>query len=681
MVNLPLTDSIWNTFIILAVILIIPPLMARIRFPRIAGLILAGVIIGPGGFGIIGPTDVTGYFSRIGLLLIMFFAGLGIDLDEMQRTKTQGIIFGITTFAVPWIICYCIGCHILSLSPTSAAVISCILGSHTLISYPIISRHGLTRRKSVTISVTGALIAIVIALAVYSLVQSLSQGKSGVSTCYFILEFLAYILLIIIVFPLIAGIFFRKSKNSNSHFIFVIMMLALCCGLAGLIGIEGILGAFLAGIVLNKYIPRTSPLMNRLDFTGNTLFIPIFLLDTGMMIHPSELTTDFHALILFAVMFAASTAGKWIPSWIIQRSCGLGRGDRMVIFGLSESHAAGALAIAMGAYSVNIIDGIMLSTIILIILFSCILSNFITERGSDIIIKSDLKYKDITRFESILVCLSGPATAQSLLDTSMAFRHQRGNDELVFLHITVSGNHVHKYMSDGRDILLTAQSQAAAAEIPHKMQNRVGNNIAESIIHAAEEFESTQIVLGLTSVDNLSARYYENLIRPIVDNNGTQQTFVRLTVPLNTIRRMIVLVPGPVVQDTGFEKSIESLGNLGSTIGCQTTYYGKDNAIDAVRGVTSHIQSGKVTYSQMGESADMNDVIYRAGKDQLIVIIGQRNTETHAGRAFIHLYEHLRLRDEDCNLVIIYPETTESRMSQSLPSARTDRDLLKLLRI
>lgn len=681
MVNFPIADEIWSSFLILAIILTVPAVMGRIRFPRIAGLIIIGMLVGPGCLGLLTPNNVLSYFSRIGLLLIMFFAGLSIDIEEMKQTKGWGILFGLLTFIVPFTLCVAIGYTILGYDLTASAIIGCVLGSHTLISYPIISRHGLGRRKSVAISVTGALVAIVFALVLYSFIISAAKGVGSFNIWIFLIEFAIYLGVIIVGFSQIAKLFFRRSGNSNSHFLFVLMMLALSCGLAGLIGLEGILGAFLAGIVLNRYIPQSSPLMNRLDFTGNTLFIPLFLLDTGMMIRPAELAGNTGALVSFLILFSVATLAKWLPALTVQKGCRMTRGDRMIIFGLSESHAAGALAIVMGAASTGIVSNEILGTIVMIVLFSCILSNIITERGSAIILSSDRPEDNLSSEESILVCMSGAKMMRSLMDASMAIRRKGSKDELVGLHITIGGEHVRKYMSGGKDTLLEAKSIAVAAEVPFQMQNRVGTNITGSIVHAAEEFESTQIVMGLTSVANLNARYYENIIRPLADNCGIQQTFMRISVPLNTIHRIVVLVSGPVIQDKGLEKCVGTIGRLGLAIGCESVFYGKESAIDAVRSASRGTQSGKLSFFPTGESADMNSIILNANNDDLIILIGHRNTETHAGRAFMHLYEHLRLRQEDCNLMIIYPESPEQNRPQSLSSVRTDRDLLKMLRI
>ena len=377
-----MTDSIWICFVVLTLVLFVPILCKRLRFPQIAGLIVTGVLIGPGVLNILQVTPEIQFFSRMGLLFIMFFAGLGIDLEEMKRNKVWGIIFGILTFAVPWALCYFSCAWLLQLPARTSAILACIMGSHTLISYPIISRYGLARRKSVTISVAGALVAILLALIVYAVMMS-THGDAEFNPLWFILKIAIYITTVILIYPRLARGFFHSVTNSFSHFLFVMILLALSCGLAQFIGLDSIVGAFLAGIVLNRYIPKSSPLMNRLDFVGNTLFVPMFLLNTGLLIDLTRMTGNWLFLTAFAVLFFVGTFGKWLAALIVQKANCFVRNDRRVIFGLSASHAAGALAIAMGAYDGGLMDNTTLSATVLIVLFSCILSNIITENAAD----------------------------------------------------------------------------------------------------------------------------------------------------------------------------------------------------------------------------------------------------------------------------------------------------------
>ena len=673
----PVTDSIWICFVVLTLVLFVPMLCKRLRFPQIAGLIVIGTIIGPGLLNILYITPEIRFFSRIGLLFIMFFAGLDIDLEEMKRNKLWGAIFGVTTFALPWTLCYIAGLYFLGLSARSAAVTACIMGSHTLISYPVISRYGLGRRKSVTISVAGALVAILLALIVYAVVMS-THGDSEFNPLWFTLKIAVYIAAVILIYPRMARTFFHRVTNSFSHFLFVMILLALSCGLAQIIGLDSIVGAFLAGIVLNRYIPKSSPLMNRLDFVGNTLFVPLFLLGTGMMIDLSNMTEGWLFLTAFGILFTVGTIGKWIAALVVQKANGFIRNDRRIIFGLSESHAAGALAIAMGAYAGGLMDNTTLSATVLIVLFSCILSNIITENGAAAL-HQDEQSDDITPDSRLMVMLTGSNTLQALMDTAITL-YDRHSPELVGLYVTVNGEHAPKYMQDGKGRLEEASRIAASADVPFITHNRLGNNIVDSILHASNEFGINRMLMGLPLRHSIDLPYLDNIISPLNDGFQGQIVLQRFVTPMNTIRRIVVLVPGPVLQDDAFEKCMESIYSLTMAIGCATEFYGKDQPISAVRGTGLNFSSGRVFYNEVSETADMHWVISGLGPDHLLMIVGPRDIESHAGRAFRHLYERIHMPETDFSTMLLFPETKTVKGKEEA-TLRTERDFLKMLRM
>ncbi len=673
----PMTDSIWICFVILTLVLFVPILCKRIRFPQIAGLIVTGVLIGPGVMNILNVTPEIQFFSRMGLLFIMFFAGLGIDLEEMKRNKVWGILFGVLTFAVPWALCYFSCVWLLQLSARTSAILACIMGSHTLISYPIISRYGLARRKSVTISVAGALVAILLALIVYAVMLS-THGDANFNPLWFILKIAIYITAVILVYPRMARDFFHRVTNSFSHFLFVMILLALSCGLAQLIGLDSIVGAFLAGIVLNRYIPKSSPLMNRLDFVGNTLFVPMFLLNTGLLIDLRGMTGNWLFLTAFAVLFIIGTFGKWFAALITQKANGFTRNDRRVIFGLSASHAAGALAIAMGAYDGGLMDNTTLSATVLIVLFSCILSNIITENAAD-----ELHMDEVSGTSAadsrLMVMLTGSNTLQALMDTAITL-YDKNSPELVGLYVTINGEHAPKYMQDGKGRLEEASRIAASADVPFIAHNRLGNNIIDSILHASNEFAADRMLMGLPLRHSINLPYLDNIISPLNDGFHGQIVLQRFVMPMNTIRRIVVLVPGPVIQDDAFEKCMESIYRITMAIGCASEFYGKDQPISAVRGTGLNFSSGRVSYNEVSETADMHWVISGLKTDHLLMIVGPRESESHAGRSFRHLYERIHMPETDFSTMLLFPETQTVKGKEEA-TLRTERDFLKMLRM
>ena len=673
----PVTDTIWICFVVLMLVLFVPVLCKRLRFPQIAGLIVTGVLLGPGLLNILQITPELQFFSRIGLLFIMFFAGLEIDLEEMKRNKVWGIIFGVITFAVPWILCYISSICLLKLSAHTSAILACIMGSHTLISYPIISRYGLGRRQSVTISVSGALIAILLALIVYAVMMSTSSGENF-NPLWFTVRIVIFVAAVILIYPRIARNYFHRVTNSFSHFLFVMILLALSCGLAQLIGLDSIVGAFLAGIVLNRYIPKSSPLMNRLDFVGNTLFIPMFLLGTGLMIDLSGIAGGWLFLTAFVTLFTIGTVGKWFAALFVQKVNGFTRDDRRIIFGLSESHAAGALAIAMGAFAGGMMDNATLSTTVLIVLFSCILSNIITENGAASLHQNE-QADTPARDNRMLVMLTGSNTLQALMDSAITL-HDRNDRDMVGLYITINGEHAPKYLQDGKGRLEEAQQIAASADIPFITHNRLGNNIIDSIIHASNEFETNSLLMGLPLRHSINLPYLENIISPLNDAFHGQIVLQRFVTPINTIRRIVVLVPGPVLQDDAFEKCMESIYRISMAIGCAMDFYGKDQPISAVRGTGLNFASGRVSYNEVSETADMHWVMSRLRTDHLLIIVGPRDSESHAARSFRHLYERIHMPETDFSTMLLFPETQTVKGKEEA-TLRTERDFLKMLRM
>ena len=672
----PITDSIWISFVVLSLVLFIPSLCKRLRFPQIAGLIITGTLIGPGLLNILHITPEISFFSRMGLLFIMFFAGLDIDLEEMKRNRVWGITFGVITFALPWVLCYFSCIWLLKLNVHTAAILACIMGSHTLISYPIISRYGLGRRQSVTISVSGALVAILLALIVYAVMMS-THGNSDFNPFWFALKIALYITGIILVYPRMARDFFGRVTNSFSHFLFVMILLAFSCGVAQVIGLDSIVGAFLAGIVLNRYIPKSSPLMNRLDFVGNTLFVPLFLLGTGLMIDLSGMSGNWMFLAAFGVLFTVGTAGKWLAALFVQKANGFTPDDRRIIFGLSESHAAGALAIAMGAFAGGLMDNTTLSTTVLIVLFSCIFSNIITESAAFQLHQNE--QADEQHDNRLLVMLTGSNTLRAIMDTAMTL-YQRGDRDMVGLYVTVNGEHAPKYMQDGKGRLQEAQEIAASADIPFVTHNRLGNNIIDSILHASNEFETNSLLMGLPLRHSINLPYLENIISPLNDGYHGQIVMQRFVTPINTIRRIVVLVPGPVLQDDAFEHCMEVIYRITMSIGCATVFYGKEQPISAVRGTGLNFSSGRVTYNEVSETADMHWVMRSLNQDHLLIIVSPRDSESHAGRSFRHLYERIHMAETDFSTMLLFP-ATQTVKGKEEATVRTERDFLKMLRM
>lgn len=677
---LPITDSIWRCFIVIALILFVPYISHKLRFPQIAGLIIAGMCVGSGGTGIIVLDDVLALCNKIGLLFIMFFAGLDMELEEMKKTGLGGLLFGIITFIIPFAACYYSGVYILETSKAAALIIGCIMGSHTLISYTIVSKYGLSKEPGVTIAVTGALIAILLALVINSFIRSaFADDTNGFNIWIFILKFAIYIATIILLFPRAVRLFFNRFGSGYAHFLFIFFLLLLSSGLASTIGLEGILGAFLAGLVLGRYIPQSSPLMNRIDFIGNTLFVPIFLLSTGMMIDIRELITNPKILLYFAIFFSVGTIGKWVAAFISQKVGGIDRDNRLLIFGLSEAHAAGALAIAMGAYSLSIISNTLLSTVIMIVLFSCLLSNIITEHGAKKLNSRTERADSSNKREKMMVLVHNPKTTSSILNTAIALQSPRKKSELLGVHITINGLHADKYMQIGKKLLDEASHIAASADVPFQPHNRLGNNVIDSITHISQEHGVTDILLGLADMRDITMKYYNDFILTLIARNRLQTIFMRIPTPINMIRRIVVIIPELFNINSGLFGSIEYIYRLRDSIGCSTDIYCHNTLVADLRnfGKRPH----RTELYTIHDVTDMGWIMDNIKVDHLLILIGPRDNIMHGTHPFIQLYEHIQSMQIQCNIMLLFPEDNNTETTNiEQATNRTDRDLLKLLR-
>ena len=387
--HLPIQDPTWVFFLVLLIILFAPLLFAKLRIPHIIGLILAGVLIGEHGFNILERDTSFKLFGQVGIYYIMFLAGLEMDLMGFKRNLSKGVQFGALTALIPFVFGFITGYYILHYTMSASLLLSCIFASHTIVSYPIVARYGLTKHPAVTITISATMIALLFALLVLALISG--QYKGEADTWFWLLfavKCVAYFAGVIFFFPIIIRWFFKHYTERVIQYIFVIMMVFLAAALANLCGLEGLLGAFIAGLIFNRFIPHTSPLMNRIEFVGNALFIPYFLVGVGMLVNLKPLLKDMDAIVVVLIIVVASTLSKLLASTIARKLFRFNHAQGLVMFGLSEAHAAGAIAMVMVGTTLEVSPGVplmsnaVLDGVVLMILISCIISSMATDQGA-----------------------------------------------------------------------------------------------------------------------------------------------------------------------------------------------------------------------------------------------------------------------------------------------------------
>ena len=313
--TLPLADPVLKFLLILLIILAAPLLLNKLRIPPLLGLIIAGAIIGPHGFNLVLRDSSIILSGTAGLLYIMFLAGLEIDMADFKRNSTKSLVFGMYTFLIPMILGTVVGIWVLRFNVLTSVLLASMFASHTLIAYPIISKLGISKNKAVSITVGGTMITDTLALLVLTIIVGMATGQ--VNDMFWIrlgVSILIFALIVLFGFPFIGRWFFKHVHDNISQYIFVLVMVFLGSFLAQVAGMEAIIGAFLSGLALNRLIPQSSPLMNRVEFVGNAIFIPFFLLGVGMLIDYRTFFTSFETIKVGLIMIIVATAAKYIAA-------------------------------------------------------------------------------------------------------------------------------------------------------------------------------------------------------------------------------------------------------------------------------------------------------------------------------------------------------------------------------
>lgn len=524
--HLPVTDPTWIFFLVLVIILFAPIVLERLRIPHIIGMILAGVVIGEHGFNILARDSSFELFGKVGLYYIMFLAGLEMNMEDFKSIRVKATVLGLLAFIFPLGIGIWTNLHLLDYSLTTSVLLASMYASHTLIAYPIVIRYGINRQRAVSIAVGGTAVTDTLTLLVLAVIGGMYKGEtSDMFWIWLVLKVVVLSVVIMYAFPRIGRWFFRRYSDNVVQYIFVMAMVFLGAGLMEFVGMEGILGAFLAGLVLNRLIPHVSPLMSHLEFVGNALFIPYFLIGVGMLIDVNVLFGHIDSLKVAVVMIIVALLGKWIASWLTQKIYKMRSLERELMFGLSNAQAAATLAAVLVGYNIILPDGErllnedVLNGTILLILVTCVVSSFITEHAAKRIAMDDAEVdgEKTQEKETFLIPVSNPETLESLMSLAMIARDEKQLDNLVALSVVNDNNDSVKQEMRGKRNLERAAQITAATNVRLKTVSRFDLNITTGILHTAKEYNATNIIIGLrckmSIVDSFFGKLTENLLK------------------------------------------------------------------------------------------------------------------------------------------------------------------------
>ncbi|MCF7920921.1 MAG: cation:proton antiporter [Candidatus Cloacimonetes bacterium] len=539
----PVSDPIIYFGILVVGILLAPVLSGRFRIPDLIILLIFGAVIGPNALHVLGSSNAVTMLGSVGMIYIMFLAGLEINFYRFQKSYKRSIVLGLLTFLIPQILGTFAGRYLLQMSWLSSILLASMFASHTLLAYPQASRLGIAQREPVAITVGATIITDTLALLVLAVIADMAKGMSLDLKLIAIIMLGMAILTVLIwkVVPLLSRWFFGSiSEESNTQYLFVMVILCLFAYLSHLAKMEPIIGAFLVGAAFNRLIPAQGRLMNRINFTGNTLFIPIFLISVGMLVDIKAMLSDYRSWLVGGVMIAAVIITKYMAAQIVRFVYKYSSASGNVIFGLSVVQAAATLAAVMVGYKLKILPEEVLNGTILMILVTCLLGSWIVERSGR---KMALEEKNVliasSARQSLLVMVSSIANALPVLDLAFLLQESGKDNSLHSYTIINNQTNIEEAIAEGENLLGHCVAHSAAADITVEPGLRVENNVADGINHIALELNATAVISGYSE----KSRHFGSIMHELTENCRARLIFCSLQEPLNTIRRIIIPLP------------------------------------------------------------------------------------------------------------------------------------------
>ena len=663
----PITNPSLIFFLVLVIILLAPIIMGKLRIPHIIGMVLAGVAIGQYGFNILVRDDSFELFGRVGLYYIMFLAALEMDVEGVKKNKGRLSLFGLLTFAAPFTLTFIMSEWLLGYPTIASLLLGCLMASNTLIAYPIVSRYGQQRKPSVALSVGASMLSLLVALVVLAALVASHNGQTGVLFwLWFVAKFVIYCGGLAILIPKLTRWFLRRYSDAVMQFIFVMAMLFMSAVLSESIGLEGIFGAFLSGLILNRYIPHVSPLMNRIEFIGNALFIPYFLIGVGMLINVRLAFSDTGVLWVALAITLFGTAGKAIAAYLsaLLFRLPLNTSGNMM-FGLTSAHAAGAIAIIMVGMRLTtpdgsvLVTGEMLNGVVLMILLTCLISAVVTEQAAQQITLRDkeIPQEDTQDDEKMLIPMKYPEYAVRLVNLAIMMRNPKLGRGLVGLSVVYDDVDMRLNQERGQRLLEKVQQYAAAADVKMQTQVRVAANIANGIKHAFKEFRASEIIIGMHMHQEVSASFWGEFHQSLFNGLNRQIIMARLKQPLSTIRRIEVAVPSRAQFEPGFYRWLERVARLSVNLECRTIFHGRTDTLALINQyVRNRHPEMRVEFMQMDHWNEMPRLAATIAEDHLFIVIAARKGTVSYKNALEHLPEEIQQFFSGKNIIIIFPD-------------------------
>ncbi len=672
-ISFPLKNPVIIFSLVLFIILFAPILFNKIKVPHIIGLIGAGIIIGPNGLNILLRDSSIVLFGTVGLLYIMFTAGLEIDLHEFKKNRTKSLVFGLFTFIVPLLMGIVSAYYILQFSIPSAILLASMFSSHTLLAYPIASKYGLSKIRSVTLAIGGTIITDILALLVLAAIAGMTRGE--ISTAFWLNLAISTIIfgcIIFFVFPIIIRWFFKKFDDNVSQYIFVLAMVFLGAFLAEVAGLEAIIGAFLSGLTLNRFIPGSSALMNRIEFVGNAFFIPFFLIGVGMLVDFGVIFKGWGALKVAAVMIIVGIISKFIAAWLTQKSFHLTKDERQIIFGLSTARVGATLAVVLVGYNliigtdangeaIRMLNEDVLNGTILMILVTCTVSSFVTERASQKLALQEENKLSETNNESdgkILISLAYPDTVTDLVDLGLMLKQKQSTIPVFALHVISEENKDNNAITQGKKMLEKAQHRASSTDRSLIPLSRFDINISNAIVYTLKEHTVTDILFGLhrnSGEKDFLGAITERIVKRIYETIYIYKSIQ----PINTLQRMITAIPPRAELEPGFAHWVNKIFTLSKESGLPIVCYAGNDTLRQLQELTAKASINNIEFRKYSNWDDFLILTNEIKPNDLFIIVNSRKGHVSYSPQMDKMPYYLSRYFKNNSFILLYPKQLE----------------------
>lgn len=664
-IELPLKNPVLIFSLILLIILLSPILLKKINIPGIIGLIIAGVVVGPHGFNILAKNSAVDLFSTIGLLYIMFIAGLELDLNEFKSNRNKSLLFGLFTFIIPLGIGFPVCHYVLGYNFNTSFLTASMFATHTLVAYPIVSKFGISKNQAVAITVGGTILTDTAVLIILAVIMGSAQGNLNqefwIKLSVSLTIFSAIMFLVI---PRVAKWFFRKLESEkHSHYIFVLSVVFFAAFLAEVAGVEPIIGAFVAGLALNKLIPHSSALMNRIEFIGNSLFIPFFLISVGMLVDIRVLMNGPTAIIIAATLSVVALFGKWFAALFTQLVFKYTNAQRQLIFGLSGAHAAATLAVILVGFKAGIIDENILNGTIILILVTCIVASFATEKAAKkILIETEEDNNLVAKangveLEHILLPISNIVKIDKLLEFAVLIKEKKSANPISMLSVVSNNEEAEINLVKARNKLEDFVKQASASETKVNIITTLDHNDSSGITRISKEIMADIILIHWPErtgfFDKLLGDKTDNII-----NNTNKSVFIsHIEKPLVLLKRIVVIAPPLSEHENGFNVWVTKFAKLSHELSIPIQLYCNDATNKAVEKLQKKLKLNIVFNHQLFTDWEDFLVISRNIQElDLLVLISARKSAS----SYINMLETLPSKLEKYfainSKIIVYPQ-------------------------